>query len=303
MFLTNSSIEFAINHILKYYDSDFFIKPFEFEAIKMFKNEVIKYLTSKEVDHFSVEPPKTFAVHKPKGGYRVVHQLDPLDSIIYTALTRDIAEKIETARCNISDSAVCSYRINIKNSNFFEDGNGYEDFNSKSDNLAKKYKFVLITDIVDFYNQIYLHRLRNSIEFVDASLEEISGVIENFLMKLNNKNSKGIPVGPSASIIMAEALLLDIDQFLVNKGFEYVRYVDDFRVFADNKIDLEWLLHDITDYIYENHRLTLSSSKTEIIDTTTFHKEYLFDADAIEKQRIHTELEKVQSVLSTPGCF
>ena len=40
--LTEESLDFAKQHIEKYYDSDFFPKPFEFEAIWHNWDEVIK---------------------------------------------------------------------------------------------------------------------------------------------------------------------------------------------------------------------------------------------------------------------
>ena len=83
------------------------------------------------------------------------------------------------------------------------------------------YDYVLLTDITDFYNQVYLRRLQNSIESCSNDLSEISRTIEKFLTMINNSMSKGIPVGPAASIILAEASLIDVDQFIQNNGFYF----------------------------------------------------------------------------------
>ncbi|MCW7076319.1 MAG: RNA-directed DNA polymerase [Candidatus Syntrophoarchaeum sp.] len=262
MKLSTESIEFAKNHIKEFYDSDFFVKPFEFEVLQACWDDVQGYLLDTEISAFSAKVPIAFAAHKPKGGFRVVHQLDPIDSLVYTALAYEVAESVENRRIPIEDRIACSYRIKTDDDgNFFVKDNGYNDFFDHSEELANSYSYVLVTDITDFYNQIYLHRL-NSIEQCCPNNPEISKDLEKFLMKLNNKTSMGIPVGPAASIIMAEASLIDIDEFIFNRNANYVRYVDDFRIFSNSKIELELLLQDLTMYLYSSHRLNLSSSAT-----------------------------------------
>lgn len=289
--LTNESLEFARKHISKFYDSDFFPRAFEFEAIWHSWEDVKKDLTSKNVGKNFVTTPRTLTSVKPRGGYRVVQQLDPLDSIIYTALAYLVANSVEQARVHRDEHVACSYRIDLNDGSFFAEGNGFGEFTTQSENLAKKYKYVLASDITDFYNQIYLHRLNNAIEYSDQSLKPIADDIERFLTSLNGKASQGVPVGPAASIIMAEAVLIDIDQFLVNSGVFHTRYVDDYRIFSDSRDKLESTLEDLTLYLYENHRLTLSSEKTKIIETSKYIEEILHNHYALEKIEIFETLE------------
>src|SRR5688500_1638814 len=96
--LSKDSLEFAREHIDKFYDSDFFPKPIEYSAIWHKWDEVVKDLTSKNVGKLWITPPRVMAVPKPKIGYRVVHQLEPLDTIVYTALAAEIASDVEAAR-------------------------------------------------------------------------------------------------------------------------------------------------------------------------------------------------------------
>ena len=297
MRLSKESINFAIDHITSYYDSSFFPTPFEFDALKEFRKETIDFLISQDLEDFSVETSRTFAVNKPKGGYRIVHQLEPLNSLIYTALVYEIANNIEEHRIPEEKQIICSYRIKTNNNGFFNNGTGYENFTKRSIELSVKYKFVLLTDITDFYNQIYLHRLCNAISVCGDDMDEKAKVIEEFLMKINNKVSKGIPVGQSASSVLAEALMIDIDQFILENELEYVRYVDDFRIFSNSRQQLENLLRQLTEYLYDNHRLTLSSKKTEILDTTNFENVYLLDAEEIEKSKIHEKLSKFKKTI------
>lgn len=283
--LSDDSLEFARQHITKFYDSDFFPKAVEFEAIWHSWEDVKKELTSKNVVKHWATTPKTLTSLKPKGGFRVVQQLEPLDTIIYTALTYSVANQVELARALKDKNIACSYRIYLDNGSFFADGNGFSEFTSRSESLASEFSYILATDITDYYNQIYLHRLNNAIEYADSTLKSIANDIEGFLSRINGKASQGVPVGPAASIIMAEAVLIDIDEFLINKGVSHTRYVDDFRIFSNSKAQLVSVLEDLTLYLYENHRLTLVSDKTVIIETAQYITEILHN---------HYELEKVE---------
>ncbi|GGA69519.1 RNA-directed DNA polymerase [Ornithinibacillus halotolerans] len=294
MKLTCQSVDWAKIHIQNYYDSDFFVKPFEFKAIWSNWQKVREFLTTTDINDFIVKTPLSYAAPKSKVGYRIVHQLDPMDSLIYTALAYEIAEKVEQKRIEISDDAVCSYRIELNDEgNFFSKGNGYLNFKDKSISYAESYKYVLVADITDFYNQVYLHRIQNAIEFCDDDLADLSNNIEQFLMKLTNKTSRGVPVGPAASIIMTEALMLDVDSFILSENEKYVRYVDDIRVFSNSYDDLNLLLHNLTKYLYNNHRLTLSTSKTKILYIDDFKQNYIDTHEEKEKEAIHESLNEL----------
>lgn len=289
--LTDNSLEFAKQHIEKFYDSDFFPKTFEFEAIWHCWNEVKADISSRNIPKLSITNPKTLTSKKPKGGFRIVHQLEPIDSLIYTALVFLIADKIETARINKNFKVACSYRIQANEGSFFSENSGFLDFSEKSEQLAEQYKYVLATDITDFYNQIYLHRLNNAIESADDRLKGISDDLETFLSTLNNKASQGIPVGPAASIVLAEAIMIDIDNFIINKGVAHTRYVDDIRIFSDSREKLTSVLEELTLYLYNNHRLTLSSEKTKIIETEKYIMEILHNHYELERVELFETLE------------
>ncbi|MCQ8181868.1 RNA-directed DNA polymerase [Methylomonas sp. SURF-1] len=289
--LSDDSLEFAKKHITKFYDSDFFPRAFEFDALWHSWDEVKKELSSKNIAKHWVTSPKTLTSMKPKGGFRVVQQLDPLDTIVYTALAYSIADEVENARIPKDQHVACSYRIDLDEGSLFAEGNGFGEFTAQSEKLANEKEYVLATDITDFYNQIYLHRLNNAIEYADSSLKPIGDDIEGFLSRLNGKASQGVPVGPAASIIMSEAVMMDIDEFLINKGVFHTRYVDDFRIFSNSKEQLLSVLEDLTLYLYENHRLTLSGDKTKIIETEKYVSEILHNHYELERVDIFHTLE------------
>ena len=83
----------------------------------------------------------------------------------------------------------------------------------------------------------------------EGEVEGASREIEAFLLGLNRKVSRGIPVGPSASIIMAEAVLDDVDEWILHWSKKYARYVDDIRLFDDDPEELERQQRELTAYL------------------------------------------------------
>jgi hypothetical protein len=287
--LSEASLDFAREHIEKYYDSDFFPKPAEFDAIWHQWDEVKRELTSRNVEKMWVNSPRVMAIQKPKGGFRVVHQLEPLDAIVYTALAHTIVDDIERSRMPVDLNVACSYRFEARRGSFYASGSGWPAFEQKTRLLAASYENVLVTDISDFYNQIYLHRLNNAVELANNSLRSLGNDIERFLSTLNSKSSQGIPVGPAASIVMSEAVLVDVDRYIRDMGLEHTRYVDDFRIFSNSRTDLENALERLTLYLYQHHRLTISSEKTFVTTSSTFVQDHIRN----------TYLEDTQPVVDT----
>jgi len=284
--LTDEALDFARRHLTKYYDTDFFPKPFEFNAI-WYKWDELKKIPRKDLVMKS--SPIAIPWKKARGGFRVVHQLNPLDSIVYTAMTYSVAKEIESKRREQNHEAVCSYRIHIDGAGFFTSGSGFETYRRRCERFAEEFDYVLMTDISDFYNQIYLHRLENAIS--DATNSNKGKLFGSFLMSLNTKNSQGIPVGPAASIILSEASLIDVDEFISNEGFSHVRYVDDIRIFGNSEIELDRLLQKLTLYLHQSHRLGLVGDKTKIIDTTSFLQQELNNQYQLEKLEILDDIE------------
>ncbi|GHU78337.1 hypothetical protein FACS189462_2810 [Spirochaetia bacterium] len=294
MKLNSESIEFARNHINKFYDSDFFPKLNEFAVINNKWKEIRKYLLSLEIDKFAPEFPIVRAAPKNDGSFRIVHQLDSINSLIYTALGFMLAENIEKYRMPYDKQKVFSYRFSpTQDGNFFESGNKYLDYIERTRELAESNSYILITDITGFYNHIYIHRIQNVIEGCNSSLTDLSKTIEAYLMRLNSSSSIGIPVGPVASIIIAETLMIDIDNFLEQKGEEFIRYVDDIKIFDNSIPHLTSILHDLTEYLYNYHRLFLSSAKTKIIESCEYLTENTQMPEKIEVQKIHEKLNLV----------
>lgn len=284
---TEDALSFSRRHLTAYYDTDFFPKPFEFGAIWYKWDDVVRVLSNPGWQPFG--NPIAIPWRKPRGGYRVVHQLDPVDSVAYTAAVHSVSEAIEASRQPRARKVACSYRIKPDPYSFFVAGSGFTDYRTRCEELAAQYRYVLATDISDFYNRIYLHRLENAISV--AGGDGRGKDVESFLLSVNNNTSQGIPVGPAASIVLSEAVLVDVDQYISYSGMKHVRYVDDIRVFSDSRHALDMLLQNLTLYLHQTHRLGLVGEKTRIVESQSFLQEELQNQYQIEKLEILKDIE------------
>jgi hypothetical protein len=296
--LPEESVEWAIKHVSRFYASDFFPTPFEFEAIKHAWNQIKPYLLGIDLDVYTPSTPATALAPKSNGTFRVVHNLDPLDTLLYTALIYHVSGKIEAFRIPAVQMIACSYRIepDVGGSFFNKDGEGWRHYLEQTQNLATHFAegSVVLLDIVDFYNQIYTHRIRNIIgEAGGTSFEPAAKAIEQFILGLNSQTSRGVPVGPAASILLAEAIMADIDRKILTLTRNFVRWVDDLRVFFLNFDDARFFLHELTTYIYENHRLVLSGEKTLILPCKQFKDRYFRDEESEKTVKIKAKAEEI----------
>ncbi len=107
--------------------------------------------------------------------------------------------------------------------------------------------------------------------------------VEHLLSSLTAGTSRGIPVGPAASAVLAEACLADVDAFLQRKKIVHTRFIDDFRIFSANPAAAIKALHDLTEYLYNTHRLSLQGSKTRILTLAKFKEVELYDPGEVEE--------------------
>lgn len=293
--LSTDALEWAISHIDHYGDTDIFPIPFEYKAIRHDWNSIKTILSQLDLSVYQTRSYLRCLVPKPTGGYRVAIQLDPLDTIVFSAMVYECAEQIENARA--PKNVACSYRVKLGDDELFESGNPWQDvFNKTSIAYAQsgEFKYVVLADISDFYNQIYHHRLMNNLESSGVPIIRAQN-IEKFLFSLTGRHhSRGVPVGPSASILLAETCLIDVDQFLMGIGLIFTRYVDDFRIFCRTKSEANRVLHDLSEYLYTSHRLVLQANKSTILSIDEFLEKELGDPEQLENQ---SKSRKINAVL------
>lgn len=266
--VSTDSLDWAAEHIRRHGDTDIFPVPFEYDVLREQWDHFRALLAKRNFAQAELRPLVTFPVPKTTFGFRVSQQLDPLDAMLYAAMVYEMGPRIESAR--LSADIACSYRFApTPQGAFYPRDNGWDAYTRRSRQLARENSYVLYIDISDFYNQIYHHRIGGALETSGIPSPRAANV-EKFLARFTAKQSRGIPVGPSASHLLAESCLSDVDSFLDQSGVPFVRYVDDFRIFADSTRELVRVLEGLTRVLSANHGLALQTGKIAIEPAAEF---------------------------------
>ncbi|WP_096186862.1 RNA-directed DNA polymerase [Evansella halocellulosilytica] len=307
--LQGSSLDWALKHIENFGDTNIFPVPFEYEAIRYIWDEDTKelpngksfkeYLRNQDILNWAVRSFKRSLTPKHKYGFRLSTQLDPLDTIIYTALVYEIGEDIEARRVPIEKNVSFSYRFKPNNEGRMFDPNiNYRNFleycSSKVDLFLgdDSIQYVVVADIADFYPRMYLHPLENALSSSTAKTNHAIA-IKKLLNSWNYSISYGIPVGQSASALLAELTLNDIDEGLLSEGVDFCRYVDDFRIFCKTKKEAYEQLALLANMLFDNHGLTLQQHKTRILSVEQFKENYLKTEESMEIDSLNKKFSDI----------
>jgi len=272
MKLKRQSIKWALNHLLKLSDSDLFPRPIELDIINELGDKAIDLLSSLEIKEIKPGPPRRFIVPKGELSYRVATQLDPLDSIFLAAIIYEFGEDIERKRIPKEDEKVFSYRFSPDSSGHFYDKNfSWSTFWDKCKQKSENFRYVVSLDIADFYNQVYHHSIEN--QLLDCKLpKEVIDWVMRLLKGITVRVSRGIPVGPHSTHLLAEISLNPIDNSLKARGVEFSRYIDDFIIYCNSKEEARSSIYLMAYILDKQQRLILQSQKTKIFKKEEFQK-------------------------------
>src|SRR5688500_4873785 len=96
--LEDTSISSAIGHLTLAGDTDFFQPPFEIEALADTWQNRKALLEPIDLNSYVCGGSRRFIVPKSKFSYRVITQLDPLDSLVLTSLVCAFGDLLENHR-------------------------------------------------------------------------------------------------------------------------------------------------------------------------------------------------------------
>jgi hypothetical protein len=137
-------------------------------------------------------------------------------------------------------------------------------------------RYLLKTDISQFYPSLYTHAVpwalhgkqqaKTALATKNKGAHLLGNKIDKALSAMNDGQTHGVPIGPDASLVVAEMVLAAADDLLVTRckglirGF---RYVDDYELPFATLRDGEQVLADIQGVLSE-YELALNPRKTGI---------------------------------------
>ncbi len=268
--LTKDSIKWSIDFIHKHSDGDLFPKIIENDAIVKNIDRFISLTEGKDISQSQFSPGacRRFIVPKDEISYRQATQLDPQDSILLTAIIYQYGQGIENRRLN--KDIVFSYRFLPDNiQGLYSTQNSWNNFWEKAYQKSFTSNIILYCDIADFYNQIYHHIIEN--QLISSSFpNQVKNWIKNLLESTTAGVSRGIPIGPHAMHLLAEAALIPIDNSIISQGFDFIRYADDIIIFCDSEKSARIALASLASTIDKQQRLTFQRHKTKLYRPSEF---------------------------------
>lgn len=298
--LSPDSLDWALQHVEKFGDTDIFPVPLEYAAIRYSWDRRLRdYLAGQDLLTWKARPHRRCLSPKHRFGFRVSTQLDPLDTLIFTALVYDIGPDAESRRIPSDKLVVHSYRFKPEPDGRMYDRNfKYDTFRKRCQGLAADgtYSFVVTADIADFFPRIYSHALENALRACPAQGDHVTA-ITRLIKNWNYRVSYGIPVGPTAARLLAELTISDVDNALLSEGIAFCRFSDDYRMFCGNERVAYEALAFLANVLFENHGLTLQQYKTEILPIDAFQARYLTTESSVESASLTERFEEILNEL------
>lgn len=257
----------AIRHLWRYGDTDVFPHLPELTFVREQADAIAAVLEGVDLDNYDPGSAAEALCPKSRYGFRIVHQLPYIDTILLLAAVVEIGPAIEAHRPHSTKIDAFSYRFAPDgNTAIFHPGRTFKDWLHAQLTLVQgnlKIKHVIATDISDFYARINFHRLENLLDEV-APNHGAARYIKKNIKVIRAKQSFGLPVGGSAARLLAELALSDTDNALREDGRMATRFVDDFRIFLCADENAYDALAFIAEQLSINEGLSLNVAKTEI---------------------------------------
>lgn len=211
---------------------------YEYELLRLKRELTSGTYTPRPLRHFLIRDPKLRLISAPAFRDRVLHH----------------------AICNIIESIL--EKEYIYHSYACRVGKGTHRAIKQAGRFCQKYGYVLKCDIKKYFRSIDHHILKGLLDnkFKDPRLKWLLEVV----IDSSNDKGKGIPIGSLTSQHFANFYLDKLDHYIKDelgvKG--YLRYMDDFLLFENSKVELHLLKEKIEVFLTRQLQLKLKDKAT-----------------------------------------
>lgn len=128
-------------------------------------------------------------------------------------------------------------------------------------------QYLVKADISNCFPSIYTHAISWALVGKSYSKVHKNGNwfndIDLYTRNLKSQETHGILIGPHASNLISEIILVVIDDELIRKGYQFIRNIDDYSCFSETNEKAEQFLIDLASEL-KKFNLSLNHKKTEI---------------------------------------
>lgn len=180
--------------------------------------------------------------------------------------------------------------------------------------FSKERKFVVITDIANYYDHVSYEHLRNiiasRIEVREAVLDMLIFVLSGYLWQPDYmpRSEIGLPqINLDAPRILAHCFLYELDEFLESiPNADFARFMDDIDIGVDTIGEARTVLRDI-DLVLQSRHVRLNSGKTQILTADEARKHFMVGENLLiekligrinDKSKAQKPIDKEKSSIS-----
>lgn len=246
---------------------DFIQFPIEIKIFEESLEENIEFLTdSIRQESYSVKSLRKIWVPKRNFLLRPGSIPHLEDRIVFQALVDKIAPLLEQHVLPLEQEVVFSSRLNPSESNdrmFLHPRELWLSFKDKAIEYCEntEIEHVLLTDIASYFENIDLRLLTDTLH-ASGVAPIYSEAITGFLSIWANGRTRGLPQMMAPCSLLANIYLSQVDRSMILRGYNYIRYVDDIRIFVASEVELRKALLDLTEQLKSCY-LDVQASKTK----------------------------------------
>lgn len=139
---------------------------------------------------------------------------------------------------------------------------------SPKDDLLIGKRFVVKADISTFFPSIYTHSIPwalvgKAVAKQNRSKSKWFNKIDKKCQEIKYGETHGLLIGPHASNLISEVILTVVDQKLYDKGWKFVRNIDDYTCYVETRARADSFIVDLG-VALEEFDLQLNNKKTKI---------------------------------------
>lgn len=277
----------TLKHLRQDMKDDWFYDAVRYEDLLTNSKDLLKVLTENlEFNHgvYKSGDKAVYDVPKRALGLRYTLEIDFYDRFLYQAICTFLIPYFDPLLSN----RVFSHRFNKygKPKYLFKHRiELWNTFEHLSHLALVDDKTLLVTDLLNYFEQITIAAVENAFISLIADIQA-SGAEKNtirsavstlkaLLERWCYSERHGLPQNRDASSFIANVVLDAVDKKMVEKGYDYFRYVDDIRIVCDDEMQARRALNDL---IFELRKLGLNinSKKTVILDKNSKNIEDFF---------------------------
>lgn len=205
-----------------------------------------------------------FASVRHAGGIRVLTLLGPATREEYLGLVAPLAREIESALSDrVVANRVARCRADPPELRLRPWRIERRAFAHRLRALAARRPTIAVADVRRCYASISPPTVERTLEGLGIGS---AAAVGRFLARLERAGGRGLPVGPEASAVLANAVLGGADAALSAAGVQHLRWVDDMVIAADDPAEAAEALGVLSQAL-EGLGLRLNATKTRIATT------------------------------------